>query len=298
MLAQAAGSYRERPVEGALQDHFTCVWVHQLPKPEVQPVVVVPDGCIDLEWIDGALRIAGPDRAPKIERLAAGATVVGFRFRPAAAAAWLGLPASETVDRRIPLEEFWGADARRVAETAGEARDIGARVRAIESALTRRAPSIPAHRPDMHAAFELLATGAPPGKALIPWLAGELALSERTLRRRFDAAFGYGPKTLDRILRFSALPQTPARRLQWLDGWSRDGSRLRRPGPSRTRKPPAGGHDAPADLSSARGPSDAIAALHPLALPATPDPSRSPRSSRQKSTLPPPLLFRLAALDT
>ena len=66
MLAQAAGSYRERPVEGALQDHFTCVWVHQLPKPEVQPVVVVPDGCIDLEWIDGALRIAGPDRAPKM----------------------------------------------------------------------------------------------------------------------------------------------------------------------------------------------------------------------------------------
>jgi transcriptional regulator GlxA family with amidase domain len=75
-------------------------------------------------------------------------------------------------------------------------------VRAIEIALTRRAPSIPARRPDMHAAFELLATGAPPGKALIPWLAGELALSERTLRRRFDAAFGYGPKTLDRILRF------------------------------------------------------------------------------------------------
>ena len=83
-----------------------------------------------------------------------------------------------------------------------EARDIGARVRAIESALTRRAPSISARLPDMHAAFELLATGAPPGKALIPWLAGELALSERTLRRRFDAAFGYGPKTLDRILRF------------------------------------------------------------------------------------------------
>ena len=79
MLAQAAGSYRERSVEGVLQDHFTCVWVHQLPRPDVQPVVVVPDGCIDLEWIDGTLRIAGPDRAPKIERLAAGATAVGFR---------------------------------------------------------------------------------------------------------------------------------------------------------------------------------------------------------------------------
>ena len=94
MLAQAAGSYRERTVVGVLQDHFACVWVHQLPRPDVQPVVVVPDGCIDLEWIDGTLRIAGPDRAPKIERLAAGATVVGFRFRPAVATAWLGLPST------------------------------------------------------------------------------------------------------------------------------------------------------------------------------------------------------------
>src|SRR3954467_7406528 len=143
MLAQAAGSYRERPVESVLQDHFACVWVHQLPRPEVQPVVVVPDGCIDLEWVDGALRIAGPDRAPKIERLAAGTTGGGFRFRPAAAAAWLGLPASETVDRRIPLEVFWGADARRVAEQAGEARDIGAGPRGLAVALARRAAPLP-----------------------------------------------------------------------------------------------------------------------------------------------------------
>jgi AraC-like DNA-binding protein len=33
-------------------------------------------------------------------------------------------------------------------------------------------------------------------------LTEELGLSERTLRRRSHHAFGYGPKTLDRILRF------------------------------------------------------------------------------------------------
>jgi AraC-like DNA-binding protein len=202
MLAQATGSYRERPVDGTLRDHFACIWVHRLPGPDVQPVVIVPDGCIDLEWIDGILRIAGPDRAPKIERLAAGTTVVGFRFRPAVAAAWLGLPASEAVDRRIPLDALWGPEARRMAERAGEARDIGALVRELECALLRRAPSVPSRRPDMQAAFELIARGTPPGRALIPRLAAEFALSERTLRRRFEAAFGYGPKTLNRILRF------------------------------------------------------------------------------------------------
>jgi AraC-like DNA-binding protein len=33
-------------------------------------------------------------------------------------------------------------------------------------------------------------------------LAGELGLSERQLRRRCHAAAGYGPKTLQRVLRF------------------------------------------------------------------------------------------------
>lgn len=32
-------------------------------------------------------------------------------------------------------------------------------------------------------------------------LAGELGFSERQLRRRFQAAVGYGPKTLQRVLR-------------------------------------------------------------------------------------------------
>ena len=54
----------------------------------------------------------------------------------------------------------------------------------------------------MRAAFEMLLAGAPFGRPLIPWLTKKLAFSERTLRRRFDDAFGYGPKTLDRILRF------------------------------------------------------------------------------------------------
>jgi transcriptional regulator GlxA family with amidase domain len=73
---------------------------------------------------------------------------------------------------------------------------------ALEGAAACHSPSADARRGDMGAAFELLSAGPPPGKSLVPWLAGHLALSERTLRRRFEAAFGYGPKTLDRILRF------------------------------------------------------------------------------------------------
>jgi AraC-like DNA-binding protein len=201
VLAQATGTYYERPVVGALGDHFACGWVHRLPKVETRPVVVVPDGCIDLQWLAGNWRIAGPDREAIVEKLAPGATVVGFRFRPARAAAWLGLPASELVNRRIPLEEVWGLEARRLAERADEARDLAALVHALEAAARPR-PAVSARERLMHEVFALLSAGAPSGKPLTAWLSRELALSERTLRRHCEDAFGYGPKTLDRILRF------------------------------------------------------------------------------------------------
>ena len=73
---------------------------------------------------------------------------------------------------------------------------------ALETAVARQSPPADARRSEMGAAFELVSAGAPPGKSLVPWLAGQFSLSERTLRRRFEEAFGYGPKTLDRILRF------------------------------------------------------------------------------------------------
>ena len=60
-------------------------------------------------------RIAGPDKDPKIETLPAGTTVIGFRFRPAAAAAWLGVPAIEILGERSPLAWLWGAKAGRLA---------------------------------------------------------------------------------------------------------------------------------------------------------------------------------------
>src|SRR5262245_9421765 len=200
--AQATGTYRERPSTGPLQDHFKCTWVHRLPAGAPGRIEIVPGGCIDLEWIAGSLRIAGPDRVSRTETLPPGATVIGFRFSAGGAAAWLGLPASDLVDSRIPLEELWGIEARQLAQAVNAASGVAARVHALENALLRRAPSISLRHHDMRAAYQLIEAGAPPGKPLVRWLAHELDMSERTLRRRFDEAFGYGPKTLDRILRF------------------------------------------------------------------------------------------------
>jgi AraC-like DNA-binding protein len=43
-------------------------------------------------------------------------------------------------------------------------------------------------------------------------VARDLAISERQLRRRFAAAVGYGPKTLERVLRFGRFVEAIDRR--------------------------------------------------------------------------------------
>jgi AraC-like DNA-binding protein len=50
------------------------------------------------------------------------------------------------------------------------------------------------------------------GRIRVRDLAARLGLSERQLRRRCTDALGYGPKTLDRILRFQRFHTLAARR--------------------------------------------------------------------------------------
>src|SRR5262249_9078316 len=102
---------------------------------------------------------------------------------------------------RLPLQEFWGADAHRLADRLSETAGPVDAAALMHSALQARQPR--AGLTDQAAPAILAAIrrddGAP---ARIPALADSLGLSERTLRRRCENAFGYGPKTLERILRF------------------------------------------------------------------------------------------------
>lgn len=193
--ATMIGEFHERPVAPALSHVFACAWTHQMPQGGAPPVIVSPDGTIDLQWIDGALRIAGPDKEPQTEIIPAGTAIIGFRFHPGAASAWLGLPVAEITGRRVSLVDLWGAKGRTLSGDIRNAADI-------ERALLVHPARHRAIDPAMRAAFTLIARGPPPGVALIAWLGRALFMSERSLRRRFDENFGYGPKTLDRILRY------------------------------------------------------------------------------------------------
>ncbi len=199
--ARLAGTFRHWPVTTAGLGAFSSIWAHRLPEKDASPIVVASDATIDLQWIDHAFRVAGPDSEAVTEDLPAGTLVIGFRFHPAAAAAWLGIAASEITNQRPDLEALWGARVRRAAVDAANEGDIDGLVRSLQSVVGRMAPEFESADRQMLAAYRLIAAGAPAGAPLVPWLGRALGMSERTLRRRFDEAFGYGPKTLDRILR-------------------------------------------------------------------------------------------------
>ena len=148
---------------------------------------VVPDGCLDLIWVDGAWLVAGPDTGPHLATAPAGTTYVGLRFAPGTGPAVLGVPADELRDQRVRLDALWPAAAvRRLAATPDPAR-------ALESMAADR---VPRADPVAVAVAGLLRAGRSVGAS-----AEAVGLGARQLHRRCRAAFGYGPKTLARILR-------------------------------------------------------------------------------------------------
>lgn len=177
-----------------------------------EPQRVLPDGCVDLIWADGALLVAGPDTAAHLAGGPADARFVGLRFAPGQGPAILGLPAAELRDQRVSLADLWpagrvGALVERLAAAAraGSDRPAGAGgwaapiAAALEWAAAERERQ--ASPPDpLTGAILSRARGGEPVAAT----AAALGVGERRLRRHCLAAFGYGPKTLARILRMNA----------------------------------------------------------------------------------------------
>ena len=193
--------YRERAPATTLDRHVACVWVQQI-GPGTAPMVqrIVPDGCIDIVWLDGRLHVAGPDTGPVLAPLDPGSLVVGVRFRPGLAPTMLGPPAAELRDDRVDLDLLWGRSAGRLAERLSEVADPHAALRLLQRELVERLPSSAPVDPLAEGVVTELRRG--PAAPVVAKLAATLGVSERQLHRRCLDAFGYGPKTLDRVLRF------------------------------------------------------------------------------------------------
>lgn len=81
-----------------------------------EPTRVLPDGCLDIVvGLRGAI-VVGAMTRPIVVPPAGGAGLVGVRFRPGMATAFLALPAAVLTDDTTPLEAIW-ADGERSPTT-------------------------------------------------------------------------------------------------------------------------------------------------------------------------------------
>lgn len=155
---------------------------------------VLPDGCMDLLWTGGRLRVAGPDtHAFQVPAEYHGRST-GIRFAPGTAPTFFGVPAYELRDRRVALDDLWpAARVRRLTERIDAAADPAA---ALEDLALRRAAEAGPPDPLTVSVAERLRHGS-----TVADTARAAGLGARQLHRRSLAAFGYGPKTLARVLR-------------------------------------------------------------------------------------------------
>jgi AraC-like DNA-binding protein len=171
-------SYRELRVDGQLGRWVECAWERVGPQRPDGYERIVPDGCMDLIWSEGAgVIVVGPNTTAFMAPLTPGSEVVGVRLHPGAGPPLLGVAAPALRDGRMTAAEVWGDGGERLEEAAAE---TGDRVGLLVQFLAARARLERASGADV---------------------AERLAVSERHLRRLVGSEVGYGPKRLGRVLR-------------------------------------------------------------------------------------------------
>jgi AraC-like DNA-binding protein len=186
-------SYREHAPPAALVPWLECIWERRA-EPG-QPVRVLPDGCIDIVWTEGAgAQVVGANRTAFLVPTTMSVRVIGARMRPGCAPALLGIGAEAVLDARLPIADALSDVGRRLEAALAESRDpIGT----LRSELVAR--SLRAERPDP--LVRAAVAGLDQSEVSISRLARALGVSERGLRRRISASVGYGPRRLARVLR-------------------------------------------------------------------------------------------------
>jgi AraC-like DNA-binding protein len=157
-------------------------------------VRVLPDGCMDFLWDGREITIAGTDTHAQVFEARAATRMTGLRFAPGFAPRVLGAPADAFTDQRVPLDAVWTpAQVREITDLLAESATPAATLEAL--ALRACAPA-----DDDAELIERVADLARTGHNSSA-IADRIGLSTRQLQRRSTAAFGYGAKTLGRVLR-------------------------------------------------------------------------------------------------
>src|SRR3954447_21772685 len=146
-------SYRERAPAPALAAHVACIWVQE--GEDAYTHRTVPNAAAELSCrIGGDPVVTGPRTGHALEVLAPSTTVVGVRFRPGAAPALLGVPASALLDVSAPAEDVLAVGP--LGERIAGAPSPWAAAAELEAFLLARSPDAPAPDPLIAEAVRVL----------------------------------------------------------------------------------------------------------------------------------------------
>ena len=101
----------------------------------------------------------------------------------------------------MPLDCFWSHNAQELIDVIGDAREPQVVTRRLQAVLSKLATNFDSPDVSSKIILQSLARSRDAKGPITRQLASALGTSERTLRRHCEQAFGYGPKTLNRILR-------------------------------------------------------------------------------------------------
>ncbi len=205
----ASPTFQEVAPPASLRPFLERLWVNHVkgPVPEGGRRLL-PDGRVSLVWIPNrSLHVAGPQtrymRPADVDDI----HVIGARFRPGAIRSLLRVPAAELVDEHVTLDAVDSRLAARLQARLGDAKDVRSGVKALAIELTRSLADVPPPDRAVSAAVQLLDRNVS-----VADTATHVNFSERALQRRFADEIGYGPKMLQRVLRFQrfmdVVPQT------------------------------------------------------------------------------------------
>lgn len=196
--------YRELSPPAPLKGALLCLWTQSIASDYGGHVQrVMPDACIDMVFVNHAAPVVvGPWTESFLAPFAPGTHIVGARFHPGAATWLLGPVAHALLNRAVSLRALCGTPVAAQFAQVTQAATLSARRSALESALLGQLGRARATDQTVCAAIAWLARH-PDGR--VQHLSRWTGISGRQMSRRFVAAVGYGPKTLQAVLRFQRL---------------------------------------------------------------------------------------------
>jgi AraC-like DNA-binding protein len=195
---ETTGTYREIRPPAHLAAHIECFWHRTVGEPP-DAAWILPDGCLDIIWASGHEPfVAGPATLPVRTVIDFYAEICGVRFRPGVGQQILGIDAHEVRNRHALLRDIWPRDQAAAWAGAMDQPSLTAKLDAASGLIAGRLESVA--DPDPLVRDTVVWIVAHPGDR-VEEIARRCGLSDRQMRRRFAQAVGYGPKTLQRVLR-------------------------------------------------------------------------------------------------